>query len=322
MVALFQRKGLTSGFEYSSLSEQFADVMSGSGRGLFKSSWNLKQFVQVKTDDPTEEFHMIPSIRVDYGFVNCKSDAEFKLLLKVYQEYFQSDMNNCVHLHAACIKGELFEYLGKFTKVPLTQQHRRLMKNPYPLLDLCVRAHSAKVAKFSECIGDPVAETRLAMFEQHYCDCCGDAEGKFTCSGCKKRRYCGEECQKRAWEVHIFECDTRKPIKSYNHLARDVILDEIPSNPQTREDFGFNRADLSPESGMDGSQRLFGLYVGLIKILGVSAKTVDQWRRNGTLLEEIKKKYEPIPEDFRGLYYPWLLRNQFVLDRSMPIPRR
>lgn len=75
------------------------------------------------------------------------------------------------------------------------------------------------------------------MFPQHYCDCCGELEGKYTCSGCKKRRYCGEKCQKRAWEIHIFECKTQQPIKSYNYLAQAVYADAIPANAQTREDF-------------------------------------------------------------------------------------
>lgn len=133
MVALFRKKGLTSNPDYRWLSEQFEDIMSGSGTGMRKSSWDLKQFVQVKMDDPSATFHMTNSVRFDYGFKNCSGAADLTALQKLFEEYFQSDDNNCIDLHNACIKGELFEYLSKFTKAPLTQQHRRLLKNSYPL---------------------------------------------------------------------------------------------------------------------------------------------------------------------------------------------
>ncbi|KAH6891637.1 hypothetical protein BKA70DRAFT_1119861, partial [Coprinopsis sp. MPI-PUGE-AT-0042] len=40
----------------------------------------------------------------------------------------------------------------------------------------------------------------------------------------------------------------------------------------------------------------------------------------GILLPKIKKAFEANPAAFHGDYYPWLLRNEYVLDRSQPIP--
>lgn len=152
------------------------------------------------------------------------------------------------------------------------------------------------------------------------CDYCDTFPGKYTCTGCKKKRYCGKECQERSWESHIFDCDANRPIKSYHRLARAIFKDLLPTDQQTIDDWGFDRACFS-EDGDRGPFMLFGLYAGLIKYLDLPAKTVDQWRRKGVLLQEIKKTYEQIPAGSRGEYFPWILRNEFVLDFSQPLPR-
>jgi hypothetical protein len=151
-----------------------------------------------------------------------------------------------------------------------------------------------------------MANQGAAAYLETHCDGCRSVSERCTqtCSGCKIKRYCSRECQVRAWDLHIFECDAPgKEIKSYNLLVRAIQKDEIPTDPRLREQFGFNRANLSPEVGCDGSQRLFGLYVGLTKTTEVRAKTLDNWRKRGILLQEIKKVYETEEAEFRGQYY-------------------
>jgi hypothetical protein len=130
LVQLIEQKGLS---HHSGHQEQLRDVLSGTGTGIIKSAWRLKQFVQLQTESPTPDFQMIPAIRCDYGFMNCRTMADFGILLEMYQDYFKSPQHDCLALHDACIKGKLFEYLGKFTKIKLKKRHRTLLKNPYPL---------------------------------------------------------------------------------------------------------------------------------------------------------------------------------------------
>jgi len=82
----------------------------------------------------------------------------------------------------------------------------------------------------------------------------------------------------------------------------------IPSHPQTREDYGFNRVPEEEEGN------LVGLYTGLLKYMCISPDEFHQWQKKGIFGTKIKEKYEELPKGNRGLYYPWFLRNERVLD--------
>ncbi|KAH6908231.1 hypothetical protein BKA70DRAFT_1400775 [Coprinopsis sp. MPI-PUGE-AT-0042] len=103
------------------------------------------------------------------------------------------------------------------------------------------------------------------------------------------------------------------------HLSRAIYGDELPTDDTTREVWGFKRAAASHEA-LPGPNYLLGVYQGLVKHLNISPQVLNQWRQKGILLDEVKKIFEKIPVGFRGEYYPWLLRNEYVLDRSLPIP--
>jgi hypothetical protein len=149
----------------------------------------------------------------------------------------------------------------------------------------------------------------------HLCRNC-DKPSTRRCSGCKipTARYCSEKCQRDLWVLHIFECNPKKPINTAYHLARAVYRDRFPDDPQTCEDYGFEKA-FTPEN----RSNLLGLYVGLITRVGVSPKTIHRWRQQGTLIEEIKAAFEKRPES-NGAYYPWFLQNQWVLDPMLHPP--
>jgi hypothetical protein len=102
-------------------------------------------------------------------------------------------------------------------------------------------------------------------------------------------------------------------------LTHAIFADLLPGDKNTKEEWGFNRAK-STQEGPIGPNYLLGLYQGLVKFLDIDMQQLDQWRRQGKLVPEIKVVFEKIPVASRGGYYPWLLRNEWVLDRSKPIP--
>lgn len=81
---------------------------------------------------------VIPSVGVDYGFWNCKGPAEQAQLKAIYKQYFQHPNAQDYALHEACIQGKTFEHVSSV--VPMNAEQtvlfKRLMSNPYPLLDL------------------------------------------------------------------------------------------------------------------------------------------------------------------------------------------
>jgi hypothetical protein len=94
-----------------------------------KSVWDLKQYVVASKGV------LIPSVTVDYGFANCRTEEETMELKEVYKKFFDHFKSDPIQLHEAAIGGRLFEYVGTFVKLK-KNRFSRLMKNPYPLLIL------------------------------------------------------------------------------------------------------------------------------------------------------------------------------------------
>ena len=165
------------------------------------------------------------------------------------------------------------------------------------------------------------------------CSGCGDDYKFLTpettlqrCSGCKRVYYCSTECQNNHWVYHIFDCKPHSEINTAYYLARAVYEDLIPVDPQTCRDYGFDCTSTERETTM-----LFGLYVGmstnlaatcaiffivhtgLIKLFDIPARTVHRWRIRGVLVDEIMDIFFQLPEDARGLYFPWFLENVHVV---------
>jgi len=121
LIALFDAKGLKGRRESI---QHLEDILAGTPKGN-KSVWNLKQYVVV------EDGCMTRSIAVDYGFVNCKGEAERLELKEVYKQYFTHLDGDPIKLHDAAIRGKLFEHVRGLVK--LKKKFNRIMKNPYPL---------------------------------------------------------------------------------------------------------------------------------------------------------------------------------------------
>ncbi|KAG1746942.1 hypothetical protein EDB19DRAFT_1926927 [Suillus lakei] len=144
------------------------------------------------------------------------------------------------------------------------------------------------------------------------CDTCSKSTSNLKrCSGCHKVWYCSTTCQKSNWVRHIFACKPRRPITTADHLALAVRNNLLPQDPQTSKDYGFECAFTA-----ENRSNLLGLYIGLIERMGIPAKTINDWRVRGVLVEEIKAAYYKIPAEFRGGYFPWFLQNQHVLNVS------
>ncbi|KAH6908240.1 hypothetical protein BKA70DRAFT_1427474 [Coprinopsis sp. MPI-PUGE-AT-0042] len=105
-----------------------------------------------------------------------------------------------------------------------------------------------------------------------------------------------------------------------HHLKRAIFDDLLPTDDATRGIWGFNRAAASPRC-LEGSKCLLIIYQNLVNDQGIDPEQLDQWRQKGILLPEIKKVLEAaIPEEKIEVYYFWLLKHEYILDRSQPIP--
>ncbi|KAG1756132.1 hypothetical protein EDD22DRAFT_912570 [Suillus occidentalis] len=116
---LFRKYGIQADDRYLS------DVMQN--HDMNKSVWDLKQFA-IQT-----EGKIVNSVACDYGFMNCRKDAEIQALKKVYRTFFERHDADPLALHDAALRGDIFGYLGSMMK--LNAKYERLMKNPYPLPD-------------------------------------------------------------------------------------------------------------------------------------------------------------------------------------------
>lgn len=116
---LFRKHGIEADGRYLS------DVLQN--HDMNKSVWDLKQFA-IQT-----EGKIVNSVACDYGFMNCKKDAEIQALKKVYRTFFERHDADPLALHDAALRGDIFGYLGSLMK--LNAKYERLMKNPYPLPD-------------------------------------------------------------------------------------------------------------------------------------------------------------------------------------------
>ncbi|KAG2338796.1 hypothetical protein BDR05DRAFT_917909 [Suillus weaverae] len=119
---LFRKNGIDVDVRY------LADVLQN--HRMNKSVWDLKQFA-ITTEEQNPEGRIVNSVACDYGFTNCRKDAETQALKKVYRTFFERSDADPLALHDAALRGNIFGYLGSLMK--LNAKYERLMKNPYPL---------------------------------------------------------------------------------------------------------------------------------------------------------------------------------------------
>lgn len=93
----------------------------------------------------------------------------------------------------------------------------------------------------------------------------------------------------------------------------DCVKDVLPKDEQTCDDYGFSRCtDFRKRS------HLLGLYKGVLVYQNVSPVQLDAWRQENTLAHNIVESFSSIPESHRGAYYKWFVKNQGIVDSSLP----
>ena len=81
-------------------------------------------------EDPRLEAGIPLAVVGHYGFANCKTLGDVKILRDVYKSFFTIRGANPLELHQACMRGEIYEYLA--AKLPLFDTSpKRLFKNSY-----------------------------------------------------------------------------------------------------------------------------------------------------------------------------------------------
>lgn len=74
----------------------------------------------------------IPSVNVDYGFVNCRTFEETCILMEVYRKVLETA--NPLELHQACVAGDLFQFAESYVR--MEERWRSLLRNVYPLKEV------------------------------------------------------------------------------------------------------------------------------------------------------------------------------------------
>lgn len=148
------------------------------------------------------------------------------------------------------------------------------------------------------------------------CEVC-ESDTSRRCSACGRGYFCGERCQAKMNYFHLRECSYRS-ITTADRLFSAMAADLRPTDVQTREDFGFSRCRHPKEECS-----LLCLYQGILRLSQPNEDIVGrlhQWQQGGTLAENIIQTFSRLPEERRGGYFPWFLRNRHVLDFSIPAP--
>ena len=122
LIQLMDSKGLKEPRSQLPFLEGFLSVPPAGPR---PSVWDLKQFLEINNP---RDYPPVPSVKVDYGFINCRSFEETCTLMEIYKEVLKTA--NPLALHQACIAGGLFQFASGFVR--MEERWRSLMRNFYP----------------------------------------------------------------------------------------------------------------------------------------------------------------------------------------------
>ncbi|KAF7789178.1 hypothetical protein EIP86_000115 [Pleurotus ostreatoroseus] len=150
--------------------------------------------------------------------------------------------------------------------------------------------------------------------------CENDEEVTVECQGCHRAYYCSMECKHDDWPAHIVFCAPEPQVDPIYFLYCACVHDFVPGHERTRRWFKFDRAAL-----MNKEHELLELYRAIFD-LRPGVRTVDavnKWQEDEVLVPKIREffhKYLRNPGSNRS--YRWFMRNQWVLDETLPIPNQ
>jgi len=105
----------------------------GVGAQSIRSVWYLKQFLEVTWEDGQEQdFRRWPSVRVRYGFENCRNSTDFGNLRALYMRVFDWYEVRLLDLDAAAVQGKVLEYIYGFYQL---RRYRRQIAQVKHLFD-------------------------------------------------------------------------------------------------------------------------------------------------------------------------------------------
>jgi hypothetical protein len=110
--------------------------LSESGIEIFKyrqpihSVYSLKQYALSESSD----FQPPLPVKVDYGFINCRTKDEIRQLKHIYKKLIKTPRFDPRDLHKACVAGKIFNYVKSM--LPNEALRADLLRNHYPLKDL------------------------------------------------------------------------------------------------------------------------------------------------------------------------------------------
>ena len=156
LVQLMDSKGLKELRSWLPFLEAFLAVPPA---GPHPSVWSLKQFLEIS--DPMDH-PPVPSVNVDYGFINCRTFEETCALMEIYKEVLKTA--NPLALHQACVAGALFQFASGFVR--MEERWRSLMRNLYPLEEVVESELRSEVGSEADddSAGSPSLLSRLSAF--------------------------------------------------------------------------------------------------------------------------------------------------------------
>lgn len=164
----------------------------------------------------------------------------------------------------------------------------------------------------------------LAENTVELCTSCCEVRTSRRCSHCGGAPFCSKTCEREMRLSHLLKCNMRQ-VTSADYLYEDVLGDKLPTDPQVRQDYWFDRCQNKNEES-----HLLGVFVGLLHRHPnhITREELHQWRSdpdgNPYLVTKIVEKFEELPINSRGEYFAWFLgyRSRFeLLDCHRSIPR-
>lgn len=109
--------------------------------------------------------------------------------------------------------------------------------------------------------------------------------------------------------VHLRDIDYTGLKNSAEKLKKTINGDTIPTDPETRDHFGFSRVD-----NVDGEVNLSGLYNGLFNYLANPPSTdeIHEWQKQNKIADGILKAYGTRESG----YFAWFKKNMHVVDQK------
>ena len=157
-----------------------------------------------------------------------------------------------------------------------------------------------------------ITQTRHKTLAENSVKLCGGCpkETIRQCSHCAEGRFCSIICEQKMPLSHLLKCNMRQ-VTSADYLYDDVLEDEIPSDPQVRQDYWFDRCLNKKEES-----HLLGVFAGLVHYhpYHITREELHRWRSNPGgnpyLVAKIVEKFEEISSNSRGRYFPWFLKHR------------